>query len=245
MTADAIPLYRLEEVGRSYGEREVCRVRDLDVQAGEVLAILGPNGAGKSTLLRLLAFVERPSSGSIFFQGRPVANGFPSLEERRQVAMVFQEPVFLRDTVYANVAYGLRLRGRRSMDGRVEKALAALDLLSLARSPASHLSGGEAQRVALARALVLEPRVLLVDEPTANLDPYHVAQVEGMLRALNRERGSTIVLVTHNVFQARRLAQRACLMLDGEVVEVAPAGDFFSQPRDPRTSAFVRGEMVY
>ena len=101
------------------------------------------------------------------------------------------------------------------------------------------------QRVALARALVIEPLVLLLDEPTANLDPYNVSLIEETIRALNQERGTTLVLVTHNVFQARRLATRAGLLLDGRLVEVADNEPFFTAPRDPRTAAFVRGEMVY
>lgn len=245
MSAEATPLYRLEGAMKAYGGREVCRVRHLEIHSGEVLTILGPNGAGKSTLLRLLAFVESPDAGAIYFRGRPADEGYPSLEDRRLVTMVFQEPVLLRDTVYANVAYSLKLRGLPARDGRVQAALDRLDLLPLAKAQAATLSGGEAQRVALARALVLEPQVLLVDEPTANLDPYYVAQVEAMLSAVNRELGTTVVLVTHNVFQARRLAQRAALMLDGEVVEAGKAGQFFSQPQDPRTAAFIRGEMIY
>jgi tungstate transport system ATP-binding protein len=118
-------------------------------------------------------------------------------------------------------------------------------LQSLARASAVKLSGGEMQRVALARALVIEPRVLLLDEPTANLDPYNVALIEEIARAQNRARGTTIVLVTHNVFQAKRLAHRVGLMLGGRIVEVNDTRAFFDAPRDPRTAAFVRGEMVY
>jgi tungstate transport system ATP-binding protein len=118
-------------------------------------------------------------------------------------------------------------------------------LLPLAKTSAATLSGGEAQRVALARALVLEPEVLLLDEPTANLDPYNVALMENLITALNREQGTTIVLVTHNVFQARRLTHRVLLLLEGRMVEVGETEVVFTRPRDPRTAAFIRGEMVY
>ena len=107
------------------------------------------------------------------------------------------------------------------------------------------LSGGEAQRVALARAMLIQPDVLLLDEPTANLDPYNVGLIEEIIHKLNREQGTTMVLVTHNVFQARRLATRVALMLDGRLIEVSDVDIFFKYPRDPRTAAFVRGEMVY
>jgi tungstate transport system ATP-binding protein len=113
------------------------------------------------------------------------------------------------------------------------------------RAPAHKLSGGEMQRVALARALVIDPAVLLLDEPTANLDPYNIGLIEDIVRQHNRERSTTVVLVTHNVFQARRLAHRVGLMLAGRVVEVADTPTFFDSPSDPRTAAFVRGDMVY
>ena len=127
----------------------------------------------------------------------------------------------------------------------IEGALEQVGLSDLAKEKARLLSGGEAQRVALARAMVIEPEVLLLDEPTANLDPYNVGLIEDIVADLNRKRSTTIVLVTHNVFQAKRLAHRVALLLEGKVVEVAPVQEFFEAPRDPRTAAFVRGEMVY
>ena len=123
--------------------------------------------------------------------------------------------------------------------------MAQVGLSDMARQPARTLSGGEAQRVALARALVLNPEVLLLDEPTANLDPYNVALIEEIVANLNREKGMTLVLVTHNVFQARRLAGRVALLLDGRIVEMNDTENFFNNPADPRTAAFVGGEMVY
>jgi tungstate transport system ATP-binding protein len=142
------------------------------------------------------------------------------------------------------VAYGLGLRGKPG-DGRIDEMLARVGLRDLANAPAHKLSGGEMQRVALARALVIEPRVLLLDEPTANLDPYNVGLIEEIVREHNRARGTSIVLVTHNVFQAKRLAHRVGLMLSGKIIEVQDTPAFFDAPADPRTAAFVRGEMVY
>ena len=157
---------------------------------------------------------------------------------------VFQRPILLRATVRENIAYGLSLRGERS-DGRVTAILSRVGLTSLADAPAHKLSGGEMQRVALARALVIDPQVLLLDEPTANLDPYNVGLIEEIVREHNRARGTTVVLVTHNVFQARRLGHRVGLMLSGRLIEVSETSTFFDSPSDPRTTAFVRGEMVY
>ncbi len=235
-------LYRLAGVRKSYAGRTVLDVGHLDVSSGELLAILGPSGAGKSTLLRLLNFLEAPDAGTILFDGQPLPDG-PSPALCRRVTTVFQRPALLNRSVRDNVAYGMRLRGE-SPDGRVEDALARMDLTALAGAPAHRLSGGETQRVALARALVLRPDVLLLDEPTANLDPYNVALIESIVREQNARLGVTVVLVTHNVFQARRLAGRAGLLLNGKLIEVAPAADFFERPKDPRTAAFVRGEMI-
>ena len=238
--------YRIRNLTKTYNGREVLNVETLDIQRGEVFAIVGPSGSGKSTLLRLLNFLEMPTSGSIRF-GNYVTNGSGAapLNLRRSVTTVFQRPVLLNTNVYNNVAFGLRIRGQRKHEKNIEEVLDRVGLAHLARQRAATLSGGEAQRVALARAIVVEPEVLLLDEPTANLDPYNVGLLEKITRELNREKGTTIVLVTHNVFQAKRLADRVGLLLEGRVVGVAPTEDFFHNPRDPRAEAFIRGDLIY
>jgi tungstate transport system ATP-binding protein len=236
-------IYQLESLRKAYGERVVLEIPALQVQEGEVLALVGPSGAGKSTLLRLLNFLEPPTSGIIRFSNQAISSAAP-LAIRRQVTTVFQRPVLRRGSVRSNVAYGLGLRGMPD-DGRVTAMLEEVGLAGFALQAAQTLSGGEMQRVALARALVLEPRVLLLDEPTANLDPYNVSLIEGLIRAHNASRGTTIVAVTHNVFQAKRLAHRVGLMLSGSLIELADTDRFFNAPADPRTTAFIRGEMVY
>ena len=238
------PLYRLSDVVKVYGQREVLHIEELEVYRGEILGIVGPNGAGKSTLLRLLNFLEPPTSGKIVFDGYPV-DGTVSLGIRRQVTTVFQRPILLNATIQQNVAYGLRIRGEREIESKVKEALARVGLIEFAKTPVRTLSGGEAQRVALARAMVIEPEVLLLDEPTANLDPYNVGLIEGVIADLNCEQGTTIILVTHNIFQAKRLAHRVGLLLEGRIIEVGEVEEFFEAPRDPRTVAFVRGEIVY
>ncbi len=238
--------YRLDKVVKSYGGREVLHVDSLEIRWGEIFGIVGPSGSGKSTLLRLLDFLEPPTAGQIRFRNYSVNGSGPvPLAMRRQVTTVFQKPVLLNTTVYGNVAYGMKVRGEKGIESRVKEALARVGLIEFARAPVRTLSGGEAQRVALARAMVVEPQVLLLDEPTANLDPYNVGLIESIVADLNRRKGTTIVLVTHNVFQAKRLARRVALLLEGRIIEVAPAEQFFSAPSDPRTLAFVRGEMVY
>lgn len=239
-------LYHLLGVTVRYGSRTVLSVDDLEIHRGEVLAIVGPSGAGKSTLLRLLNFLQPPTSGEVRFDGVTFsATKTAPLAVRRRVTTVFQRPVLLKRSVEANVAYGLRLRGQRNGVDAVRATLGEVGLADLAHQPARTLSGGEAQRVALARAMVLRPDALLLDEPTANLDPYNVGLIEQIVARLNREQGTTIVLVTHNVYQARRLAQRVLFLLDGRAIEIADAHTFFEAPADARTGAFVRGEMVY
>jgi tungstate transport system ATP-binding protein len=239
-------IYRLQNVTKEYNDRRVLKVDHLQIHRGEAFALVGPSGAGKSTLLRLLNFLEPPTAGRIRFLDVEFGASQPvPLRYRRRVTTVFQRPILLNRSVKANVGYGLKLRGRDDSEGEIEQALEQVGLIDLARQRARTLSGGEAQRVALARAIVLKPDVLLLDEPTANLDPYNVGLIEEIVHTLNHERGTTLVLVTHNVFQAKRLAHRVALMLEGQIVEVADVKSFFEAPADPRTAAFVRGEMVY
>lgn len=240
------PVYRLRNVSKCYGSRCVLRIQALDILSGEILAIVGPSGAGKSTLLRLLNFLEPATAGEIQFLDHSFGAQQPMpLALRRRVTTVFQRPTLLKRSVYANVAYGLRVRGKRNAGALIEDTLDRVGLADLADQPARTLSGGEAQRVALARAMVIGPAVLLLDEPTANLDPYNVGLIESIVGELNRKQNTTVVLVTHNIFQARRLAHRVAFMLEGEIIEVADTDDFFNNPLDRRTDAFVRGEMIY
>lgn len=239
-------IYQLHHVTKTYQGRQVLQIDQLNIRRGEIFALVGPSGAGKSTLLRLLNFLEPPTNGHIrFLETDFDPDQDVPLALRRRVTTVFQRPLLLNRSVQANVAYGLQLRGFRSSNGRIETTLNQVGLADLAQQRARTLSGGEAQRVALARAMVLRPDVLLLDEPTANLDPYNVGLIENIIQTLNAKQGTTLVLVTHNVFQAKRLAHRVGLMLEGQLIEISDVKTFFQSPRDPRTAAFVNGEMVY
>jgi tungstate transport system ATP-binding protein len=235
--------YELTDVQHHYGTRCVVDLPNLQVRAGEILVIVGPSGTGKSTLLRLLNFLESPTHGRVAYQGNEIGADVP-LPLRREVATVFQHPILLRRSVAANVRIGKRIRGATSGNRDVEAWLDRLGLAELSHAPARTLSGGEAQRVALARALVLEPSVLLLDEPTGNLDPYNVGLIEEIIQFENTERGTTIVLVTHDIFQARRLAHRTGLMISGRIVELDQTEAFFASPQQPQTAAFLRGDLV-
>lgn len=238
------PAYRLTGVEKSFGTDFRLRVPALDVPAGAVVCLVGPNGAGKSTLLRLLTGLEQPTAGVVEFDGRPLHRPAAPATALRRIAHVAQRPLLLAGTVEYNVGYGVRVRGQEPKAEAVRGVLDRLGIARLAGRSADTLSGGESQLVAVARAVVLEPDVLLLDEPTASLDPARVAAVEGAVLAL-RERRTTVVWATHSLFQARRAADTVVLILDGSVVEVAPTGAFFGRPADERTARFTRGEMVY
>lgn len=239
------PVFDLQTIQKKYGGTIALSLPTLEIATEEVLCLLGPTGAGKSTLLRLLAGVEKPAMGQIHFRGKRWPED-QELADRRRVTMVFQRPRLLTGTVRWNIEQGLRLRhGQRFPSETVDRIMARLGLTPLAKQSAHGLSGGQAQLVAMARALVLEPDVLLLDEPTANLDPAHVALVEQILSEEHQRRELTIVWATHHLFQARRVAQRAALLLNGELVEIASTDIFFHSPTDPRTLDFIEGRMVY
>jgi tungstate transport system ATP-binding protein len=203
---------------KSYGEAEILKDINLSVEPGEVLALIGPTGSGKTTLLRLIGLLEKPTTGVIIVDGLEVT-GFSEgerLKARRRMAMVFQKPVMFKTSVRENVSYGLKIRGESEIDKSVEAAIEAVGLSGYESRDANTLSGGEMQRIALARALVLEPELLLLDEPTANLDPKTAAAIDALV---SRFKG-TVIMATHNMLQARRLADRVAVLVEGRLVEV-------------------------
>ena len=236
------PAFELAGLRHRYGARTVLSIPRLSIPRGETLGVIGPSGAGKSTLLRLLQGLERPAEGTILVDGTPMPHPVP-LSLARRITTVFQRPLMLDRSVRDNVVFGLRLRGREDR-ALADPLLERLGLSHLATAQARHLSGGEIQRVALARAMAIEPDVLLLDEPAANLDPANVARVEAFVRDA-QSRGTTIVLVTHNTHEARRLADRTLLLIEGAVVETGPTAALFESPAEARTRAFLAGELVY
>lgn len=229
----------LRDVVVRRGEAEILRVPQFDVEAGEVLAILGPNGAGKSTLLQVLALLERPAEGDVRLDGEPVRGR--ELALRRRMAAVFQEPLLLDRTVEANVGLGLSLRGtpRRERAARVRRWLARFQIDGLARRSGRHLSGGEAQRVSLARAFVLEPEVLLLDEPFSALDQPTRESLGNELASVLAETGVTAVFVTHDRDEAARLAHRVAVLADGRLRQIGPTAEVFTRPADETVAAYV------
>ncbi|MCH7698775.1 MAG: ABC transporter ATP-binding protein [Chloroflexi bacterium] len=226
------------------GNAEILRVLQLDVTEGEVLAVLGPNGAGKSTLLQVLALLERPAQGEVLFDGSPVAGR--ELKLRRQMAAVFQESLLLDRSVAANIALGLSLRGmpRGQRRERVHYWLHRFGVDDLADRSGRHLSGGEAQRVSLARAFVLEPSIILLDEPFSALDQPTRESLADELVAVLSETGITAVFVTHERDEAARLADRVAVIVDGQVQQIGPTAEVFSSPADETVAAYVGVETV-
>lgn len=229
----------VEGLAFSAGGRALLADICFTVRAGTFNVILGPNGAGKTLLLRLCHGLLKPDRGRIDWRGLTPA------QARIRHAMVFQRPVLLRRSVTANVDYALRLRrmARSLRRARVRAALEATNLSALARAPAPRLSGGEQQRLVIARAWALEPEVLLLDEPCANLDPRSTLEVETLVRAM-RARGTTIIMTTHDLAQARQMAERVLFLNRGRLVEDAGAAEFFAGPRSPDARAFLEGKLL-
>lgn len=242
---DPVPCFRLENVKRAFGDAFALEINDLTVSAGETLTLLGPTGAGKSTLLQILSGLEAETTGTIQHHGTAFCPHLIPLKVRRSITQVFQHPQLLNTTVKKNVEFGLRLRNQSLPSDKVQSILHRLKLAHLQNQPVRSLSGGQVQLVALARALILKPEVLLLDEPTSHLDPAHVLLVEETIQQESASQAMTIVWATHNLFQAQRVSDRVAFLLDGRLVEVGTPQCLFNTPRDPRTAAFVRGEMVY
>jgi tungstate transport system ATP-binding protein len=237
--APILPL-AVKELRYRVGGKQLLEDINFTLQAGPCSVVLGPNGAGKTLILRLCHGLLQPSGGSIEWCG-PGA-----MHANRELAMVFQRPLLLRRSVAANVDYPLRLRGipRRERTSRSERVLAATGLDVLADRGARSLSVGEQQRLALARAWALRPQVLLLDEPAASLDPTASRALESAIRAI-REDGTKIVMTTHDMAQARRMANEVLFLHRGRLLEQTPAVKFFESPASAEAQAFLRGELLW
>lgn len=234
-----LPL-QLDGVYFAAGGRIIIDRISLAIDAGPRTVILGPNGAGKSVLMRLCHGLLQPSAGAVIWRG--AANG----GRPRSQAMVFQRPVMLRRSALANITYGLRLAGIApgERELRARDVLEVVGLLHVAERPARVLSGGEQQRLALARAWALNPEVLFLDEPTANLDPGAARDIENIIAAIHAS-GTKIIMSTHNLGQARRLGDEILFLHAGRLAERAPVEQFFRQPASPEAASFIKGELPW
>jgi len=216
-------ILKIRNLKKIYNGRTVLDIKSLNFQKRKIYAIIGPNGSGKTTLLNILNLLEKPDEGQISFYNREITNKSNSniLESRRRMTLVNQDPFLFHSTVYDNIAYGLKIRSIPSevQKSRIRNALNIVGLSSYKDRRANQLSGGEAQRVVIARALVIEPEVLFLDEPTANIDQKHVDVVERMIKKINKEIKTTVIFTTHDLYQAYRLADEVISLLDGKIIK--------------------------
>ncbi|WP_049980715.1 amino acid ABC transporter ATP-binding protein [Halolamina rubra] len=254
-------MMRLRRLSHSYGDEPVVDDVSLSVDQGEVVGIIGPSGVGKTTLLRVLSLFLEPDAGSVELDGDAVwdADEDERLALRRQVGMVFQDASLFDATVARNVEYGLRVRqgwderlreqlrslvGSTATPDAVTDALEIVGLNGKLDQHARSLSGGEAQRVSFARALAYEPDYLLLDEPTSDLDPRNTGLIEEAIGEA-RDRGIGVVVATHDMHQAERVADRVGVLLGDGFTEIGPTETIFENPTDERTRKFISGELVY
>ncbi len=236
----------LKNISKEYDGHVALSDCSFSVNAGSFTAIIGPNGSGKSTLLRIASLLEPPDEGEVLYRdnGRVIE---ADISLKRRIAVVLPGDSLFNDKVFDNVAYGLRVRGteRRVVRERVHEILERFELSGKAGKNARTLSSGEAQRIALARALVTGPEYLFLDEPTASLDPLNTEIIERALKESVSGNGTTVVMITHNMFQAGRLADRVAFVYGGRVVEEAEKDRFFSGPSMDLTRRFVTGNMIW
>lgn len=222
--------------------------RVLNIQSGEIkessiTAIIGANGAGKSTLINILAGLDTKTEGKIdYIKNGEIKNSL----NKAKITMVFQTPYLLRTTVEKNIAYPLKLRkvSSEEIEARTAELMEELGLTALRKQKAWKLSGGEVQKVALARALSFKPEVLLLDEPTANIDPATTAEIEKILLKINKNHGTTIVIITHNLAQAKRLCSDVIFLNKGELIEAGDCRQVLGNPKNDITGRFVAGELI-
>jgi tungstate transport system ATP-binding protein len=232
---------------QKYGRQNILDSINLSIDTGDVFALIGPTGAGKTSLLRLLNLLERPSAGSIVFDGINVTSPRSHyLEVRRRMSFVQQKPVVFNMSVFENVACGLRWRRERieTIKQRVEDVLELVDLINYENRNARTLSGGEAQRVAIARALAAKPEVLLLDEPTANLDPNSTTRIEEVLTHIIAEQKITVVMATHDMSQGQYLANKIGVLMNGKLLQTGSPDDIFSSPISREVAEFVGIENI-
>jgi tungstate transport system ATP-binding protein len=220
--------------------RDALKIKSLDVKRGETLAIVGPNGAGKSTLLLALAHLIKPKHGEILFNGKPISQ-MNELEYRRKISFVFQDPLLMDMTVEKNIALGLKFRGtdKDETRTRANRWSQAMGVESLLGRRAGQLSGGEAQRVSLARAFVLDPELLLMDEPFSAVDPPTRVQLLKDLSTLLSQDHRTTIFVTHNLKEAAQISDRVAVIINGELKQVGTSKEIKAKPADKSVKEFL------
>ncbi len=244
-------LLEIKNLNKSFGKNKVLKDINLSIEKGSTLGIIGPTGCGKTTLLRIINLLDSPSSGEILFNGVDITSIKNAMNYRRKMAMVFQKPIVFRGSVLDNIYYGLKVRGvsKESSVDRIKELLDSLNLSGYEDRDASTLSGGETQRIALARALITEPDLLLLDEPTANLDPSSTEQIESIVEDLNKTKDLTTIIATHNLIQGQRLSDEIAL-LNHKIYQIGKPEEIFKKPKSKFVADFIgmknviKGEVI-
>ena len=228
---------KTEELLKIY-DKEVLNVKELVFKSGLITAIVGPNGSGKSTLLNIIAATLKKDGGRVYYDDSLTV-------PLQKMTIVFQKPFLIDASVYMNIAYPLKIRKipKEEIKDRVEKIARDLNIEDLLNKNAHHLSGGEKAKVSLARALIFKPELLLLDEPCASLDPYIITEIEKILLKINREEKTTIILITHDLSEAKRIADEILLLNKGKVVALKKRDDFFNSD-DETVRRFINGELL-
>ena len=252
----------VSNIRKSYAGVPVLKDCPFTFEKDGIYVLIGPNGSGKSTFFRVCSLLEGPDSGEVNYY-EDTAQTIPAGTEkssvvregalkkdihlRRRISLVLPKIGVFHTTVLNNVAYGLKIRGahKREIRKRAEHALEIVGLMHKKNMNARALSSGETQRLGVARAMVIEPEILFLDEPTASLDPHSTSVIEETIQQIKKDRKITIIMTTHNVFQAQRLADTVLFMYEGKIVEHGPKKEFFEKPKDERTLRFITGKMVY
>lgn len=239
-------LLELRNVSKSFEMVNALQKVNLKIPYGKITTLLGPSGSGKTTLLKILAGLDNPTEGIIYYKNRQI-NAERKNFLRKKATLVFQKSIFFNTTVFNNVAFGLKIQKNLSEEDCEKKVLQTLNLVGLdnfADRRAKKLSGGEQQRVSLARALVLDRELLLLDEPTVNLDPKNISIIEETIQRVNQEKNTTIVLATHNMFQAEAVSKNICLILDGTVKQTGSNEEIFGKV-NKYLNSFARIENIF
>jgi len=234
-------LIEINRISVQIADKTILKSIDYSFEQGKIYGIIGPNGAGKSTLLKVLSGFLQPNTGEVFFQGKRLRS------PDRGIAVVWQKPYMFHTSVYQNVAYGLQVRhiNKYEIQKRVDFILKQFKIEHIADQKANSLSGGETAKVAIARAVILNPKILILDEPTASMDPQNVGEIEQIIQKFTKELDMTIILVTHNMFQAKRIADNTLFIHNGHLIESNSTDLLFQQPSHELTKKFISGETYF
>lgn len=237
---------RIKDISKTYGSMNVLKKCSYVFEKGRMHALIGPNGSGKSTLLRICSLIEQPDEGAVEFHddNRSVHH---TIELRRRISMVFSRDGLFNTSVFRNALYGLTVRGIgfRERKDRVQEILRRVGLWEKRKQSAKTLSAGEGQRLAIARSLVTDPEIIFLDEPTASLDPANTALIEDIIKKLIRDTNKTVIMATHNMFQAQRLSDKILFMHEGVLYDEGLTGEFFERPKNEIAYQFISGKLIY